>query len=225
MKPLTSLDTGKVELRLLGLREYRNVNPSDPIRYYHLPIIGKMYRRRVELCLSECRRGLRVLEVGFGSGLTFLNLAELYEEIWGVDIAADCNAVKALYKRHGVRAHLQNGSILSLPLPNDSFDTVLLISILEHLRPAEQTLAFSEIHRVLKPGGQLIYGVPVERPLMVLAFRCLGYNIRKLHFSTHQDVSRAASQVLEKVRIVEMNPLVPALGSVYQVGHFVRPGG
>jgi SAM-dependent methyltransferase len=45
-----------------------------------------------------------------------------------------------------------------LPLPSDSFDTVLLMDVLEHLpRPLE---LFGEISRVLRRGGRLIIGVP-----------------------------------------------------------------
>jgi len=44
-------------LKLLRREEYVGVNELDPIRFYHWPIIGPMYRRRVELCLGECRGG------------------------------------------------------------------------------------------------------------------------------------------------------------------------
>lgn len=111
-----------------------------------------------------------------------------------------------------------------MPYEDDFFDTVLLISILEHIKPDEQTQAFSEIRRVLKPGGQVIYGVPIERRFMVLMFRLLGYNIHEHHFSTEKDVFDAANSVLDKVRVVQMQSTPSLFGPVYEVGHFVKKG-
>jgi SAM-dependent methyltransferase len=99
---------------------------------------------------------------------------------------------------------------------------VLLISILEHLKPDQQATAFAEIRRVLKPGGQLVYGVPVERPLMAFMFRVLGYDIRKLHFSTEKDIARAAEQALRKQSVTAMRGTPSWLGAVYQIGHYVK---
>ena len=212
------------ELKLLPHKEYAGVDRNDPIRFYYWPIIGVMYRRRVELCLAECRGGERILEVGFGSGVTFLNLHNVYKEIYGLDLSASVKDVAAVFKAKGIETRLLNGNVLSMPYADSYFDTVLLISILEHLKPEQQASAFSEIRRVLKPGGQVVYGVPIERPLMVLMFRLLGYNIREHHYSTEKDIFVAASSALKKIRLVQMQGVPSLLGPVYEVGHFVKTG-
>lgn len=209
----------RVQLRMLPLREYAGVNRHDPIRFYRLPIIGGLYRRRVELCLAECRGGERVLEVGFGSGVTFLNLHESYTEVHGLDLTAQVEQVAAVFGAHQIKLDLRQGDVLQMPYAADYFDTILLISILEHLRPDQQLAAFQEIQRVLKPGGQVIYGVPIERPLMVFLFRVLGTDIRAEHFSTEADVSQAAREVLSCVKEQQLRSL---FGPVYEVGHFVK---
>jgi len=211
-----------VRLKLLPRNRYRGVNEHDPIRFYYYPVFRRMYRRRVELCLGECRGGKSVLEVGFGSGLTFLNLHEMYRHIYGLDLSADVEEVSRTFASLGIRAELRNGSVLEMPYPKNSFDTVLLISILEHLKPEEQAQAFSEIRRVLKPNGQAVYGVPVERPFMVMMFKLLGYDIRQAHFSTECDVASAAGKLLQKVRIIQMKSTPPLFGTVYEVGHYIR---
>ncbi len=210
------------KLKLLPYREYAGVDRDDPLRFYFWPIIGRMYRRRIELCLAECMGGQRVLEVGFGSGVTFPNLNDSYQEIHGLDINASVEDVTAVFKPKQIETRLQNGSVLSMPYEDDFFDTVLLVSVLEHLKPSEQAQAFREIRRVLKPGGQAIYGVPIERGFMVLMFRLLGCNIRKHHFSTEKDVFNAADSVLDKVRVVQMQSIPSLFGSVYEIGHFVK---
>ena len=214
------------QLMLLPYREYAGVDRNDPLRFYYWPIIGRLYRRRVELCLGECTGGKRILEVGFGSGVTLPNLNEKYDEIHGLDLNASVKDVAAVFERRQIHPHLRNGSVLSMPYEDDFFDTVLLISILEHLKPSEQSAAFGEIRRVLKPGGQVVYGAPIERAIMVLMFRLLGFNIREHHFSTEKDICAAAERYLDKVRVVQMRS--PArgpwglIGPVYEVGHFVK---
>jgi ubiquinone/menaquinone biosynthesis C-methylase UbiE len=209
-------------LKLLPYQEYAGVNRDDPLRFYYWPIIGRMYRRRIEMCLAQCKGGERILEVGFGSGVSFLNLHGSYKEIHGLDLTASVEEVTAVFKAKQIETHLKEGNVLSMPYEDAYFDTVLLISILEHLKPSEQVPAFEEIRRVLKPQGQVIYGVPVERKLMVLMFRMLGCNIREHHFSTEKDVFSAADSVLEKVRVVQMQSTPSFFGPVYEVGHFVK---
>jgi ubiquinone/menaquinone biosynthesis C-methylase UbiE len=220
--PASSDASRSDRLELLPHREYVGVDRNDPLRFYFWPVLGKMYRRRVELCLDQCAGGRRILEVGFGSGVTFLNLSRMYEEIHGLDLNASVEQVSELFEAKRIRTHLQNGSVLSMPYEDDFFDTVLLISILEHLKPSELVTAFEEIHRVLRPGGQVVYGVPIERPFMVFMFRLLGYNIREHHFSTEKDVLEAAGAVMEKVRVVRMKSVPSVFGAVYEIGHFKK---
>lgn len=209
----------RIKLKLFPKEQYMGVNSNDPIRFYYWPIIGSLYIRRAELCLEELRGGERILEVGFGTGLTFLNLSEQYQEIWGLDLTSDVEKITDQFREKQIETFLQNGNVLAMPYSDDFFDSVLLISILEHLYPQEQEMAFREIRRVLKPGGQVVYGVPVERPFMVFAFRMLGYNIREHHFSTEKDVIDAAKQALTLVRTVDLKSFGGVGGSIYQVCH------
>ncbi|MGD8458168.1 MAG: class I SAM-dependent methyltransferase, partial [Anaerolineales bacterium] len=206
-----------VKLNLLPRELYNDVEEKDPIRFYYYPFIGNLYRQRVELCLSECTGGERVLDVGFGSGVNFLNLNEIYKEIHGLDLETDIEVVKSTFEKIGIQTHLKNGNVLNMPYSDGTFDTVILVSILEHIKPDEQKIAFQEIKRVLKSSGQVVYGVPVEHPLMVFAFRLLGVNIREHHFSTEKDVANAAQNVMEKVRIADLRPALPIIKSIYQV--------
>lgn len=210
------------KLHLLPYQEYRGVQRIYSVIFYYLPVIRGMYRRRVEMCLAECKGGESILEVGFGSGLTFLNLSTLYHKIYGLDLTCNVEEVKQVFAARGIHPILQNGDVRKMPYPDNQFDTVLLISILEHLKPGELEQAFREVQRVLKPGGQMVYGVPVERPLMVLMFRLLGYNIRKYHFSTEKDVAQNAERFFKKVSVQPMKAPLPVLGNVYEVGHFIK---
>jgi len=207
-------------LDLLPLSEYLGVDKKDPIRFYNLPVIGRMYQLRIELCLSELQGGGLVLEVGFGSGVSFLDLNKMYQEIYGLDLTASIELISNFFSKKGIKTHLSNGNVLNMPYPDNFFDSVLFVSILEHLQPTDQIQAFQEIYRVMKPGGQVVYGVPVERPFMVFMFRMLGTDIRTHHFSTEQDVYQGAIKLLQQKHIQKMYGLGGLLGQVYEVGHF-----
>jgi ubiquinone/menaquinone biosynthesis C-methylase UbiE len=131
--------------------------------------------------------------------------------------------VQKNFESRNVTTHLQQGDVLKMPYEDNFFDTVLLISILEHLKPEQQPLAFAEMRRVLKPGGQVVYGVPIERPFMVFMLKLLGHDIRKEHFSTQTDVEKAASGALQKVDVIQMHGRPGLFGAVYEVGHFRKP--
>lgn len=205
-----------------AMREFAaSCGHHDPMRFYYYPLVGRLYRRRVEACLGELESGQRVLEVGFGSGPTFCTLAGLFDEVWGIDLESDCAAVTEFFRREGIATHLSNHSLLELPFEDGTFDAVLLISILEHLHPEQQAAAFAELTRVLKPGGQVVYGVPLQRAWMQPAFRLLGYDIRQHHFSSEVDVARAAEAALTPVRRRRMGLLGRRI-ELYEIGHYRR---
>ena len=208
------------KLKMLAPRKYAGVNRDDPIRFYSLPFIGGIYRKRVERCLSELSGGDRVLEIGFGSGVTFLNLSEMYREIHGVDLTANAELITATFKRLGIQPFLKNGNILDLPYQDGYFDSVLLISILEHLKPESLILAFREIRRVLKRNGQLIYGVPVDKMMMNCAFRFLGYNIHGYHFSNQKQIAASVKAVFKEVAISSI--CMWPFGKLYEISHFIK---
>jgi len=213
----------KTKLKLLPIDQYKGVNELDPIKYYYWPVFGKMYRQRVEMALDECTGGERILEVGFGTGLAFPNLDDNYMEIHGIDLTADIDAVKSVFEPTGISLFLRNDDVLDMSYYNDNyFDTVLMISILEHLKPIELEQAFKEVKRVLKPGGQMIYGTPVEKPFMVFMFRILGHYIRDEHFSTKKEIAAAAYKAFSKGHVIEMKSIPPIAGTVYTVGNFIK---
>jgi len=213
------MSTDLQSLKLLPAKYYLGHKKSDPISFYYWPVLGRMYRRRVEFCLAQCTGGERILEVGFGSGVTFLNLNTKYSEIHGIDLTSKADTVQTMFEARNIKTLLLNGNVLDLPYRDKVFDSVLLISILEHLEPDDLEKAFREIRRVLKHGGQVVYGVPVERPFMALMFLCLGYDIRKYHFSTEQQVGASARKIFGQGQIMDMKS---PCGSVYQVGSFVK---
>jgi ubiquinone/menaquinone biosynthesis C-methylase UbiE len=211
----------KQKLKMLPMKEYAGVHKrDDPVKFYYLPLVGDIYRWRVERCLSELSGGSRVLEIGFGSGVTFLNLSEMYKEIHGLDLTADLGPVAAPFERRGIRPFLKNGDVLKLPYEDGTFESVLLISILEHLKPSALVPAFQEILRVLKPHGEVVYGAPVDRKLLNAGFKFLGYDIKEHHFSSEKQIAAAGRAVFKEGAVSTLS--LGLFGKLYEVGHFVK---
>jgi SAM-dependent methyltransferase len=116
----------------------------DPSWEYYPTYIAKLtaVRRYLDALPPETR----VLDAGCGEGVIVEEYAERLA-ITGVD---------ANYASGRVR----HGSVTALPFEAGTFDRTLCLDVLEHLQYEEQPRAFAELHRVLRPGGELLVSVP-----------------------------------------------------------------
>lgn len=177
-----------MELQMLAAGRYAWTSKADPIRYYRLPLIGRLYCRRVARCVELLPPGRSLLEIGYGSGVSFLNAAQRFEEIYGLDVHEQAYKVAASFAGSGLRLNLRQGSITSIPYPDESFDSAMAISVHEEIPFQQQRRAFAEVFRVLRPGGTYVVGVPGVNMLMNTALYALGCNIGKYHVTTEQQV-------------------------------------
>ena len=88
----------------------------------------------------------RVLDAGCGEGVLVEEYAERLR-IEGLDANYSSERVKA-------------GSLTALPYADGTFDRALCLDVLEHLTFEDQPRALAELHRVLRPGGELLVSVP-----------------------------------------------------------------
>lgn len=166
--------------------------PTDPIEFYRRPIVGWLYRERINrgFALLPPRRFKRALEVGYGAGAVQLALSQTVEELHGIDLDADPIPVRSLLQARSVRADLRQGSVLDLPYQEQHFDLVASFSVFEHLR--EYKKALTEVRRVLNPGGLFLLGMPSVNKLMEAGFLAIGFKgINDHHVTTPQEVARS----------------------------------
>ena len=171
---------------------YLELVESSASAYYQTDLITRYFYAKRFGILAEHLKGrtfAKSLDVGCGIGFALPLLASHSGEVVGVD----ASLVSVEYARYmAERRHIQNaqflqGNILSLPFGDSSFDLVVCMSVLEHIRDLGS--AFRELKRVLRPGGLLMVGYPSETPL----FRLLHNNL-----STLFPKRRKIQKVIEK---------------------------
>jgi SAM-dependent methyltransferase len=110
---------------------------------------------RLERALDRSVRGLRVLNLGCGTGGFSVAAERAGALTWGVDV--DPDAVAIAHARHPY-GRVARAAAESLPFRPASFDVVYCMSTLEHV--ADASRALSEIARVLGPTGALYLHTP-----------------------------------------------------------------
>lgn len=110
--------------------------------------------------LLDPRAGQHVLELGFGPGRTIGKLAERGATVTGVDISAQMLRVASRRNRRAIAnetVSLHEGDGTSLSLPDGTCDGVLSVHNV-YFWP-DYSAVFTELARVLRPGGRLVLGI------------------------------------------------------------------
>lgn len=129
------------------------------------PIIGFLmnrHNRRMNAFAVTCldaQSGDRLLEVGFGGGLTLHPLIERAGHYCGLDRSRDVVALASKRYAKAVadgRAEFQQGAIEDMPFPAATFDKVMTVNTVYFWTSLEA--GFRQLHRVLVPGGRAVIG-------------------------------------------------------------------
>lgn len=182
------------------LKKLTKTDSGDPLLYHYLPLIGYIFRKRLDNTVSLLGRGYdNLLEIGFGSGLLLPELAGRSKNLFGVDIHENIPAVARMLQDLKIKAELKKASVMQLPFDSNFFDAIVAVSIFEHLKPNELDGAMIELRRVMKKNAIVVLSFPTRNLITDIFFQTIGWNAKEwnprvMHPSSHNDIIAAAQK-------------------------------
>jgi SAM-dependent methyltransferase len=172
------------------------------------------------LCRRYIKNGGRILEIGAGPSNPTSQFLATLGWLEGLDVSTEVRDNDALE-----HAHVFDGE--SFPLPDEQFEWCVSNYVLEHVTNPERH--FSEIRRVLIPGGRYIFRTPnlfhyvalASRLLPHAAHKAIANRVRALESDAHEPwptvykantqraLTRHASKsrlTLESIALIEPDP-------------------
>jgi ubiquinone/menaquinone biosynthesis C-methylase UbiE len=135
-------------------------------KHHLLPFYDLLHRvsgfgavQREMITLARLRGGLRVLDVGCGTGNLLRATGKRHPDVELVGVDPDLKMLaraESKTRRAGVEVRLDRGFAQELAFPDDSFDVVFSSLMLHHLDRASKDEMLAEVRRVLRPDGVLV---------------------------------------------------------------------
>lgn len=174
--------------------------------------------------------GKSLLEIGCGRGTSAIYQA--LRSKMSVTLTDYSDSALEIARRnvdkYGIKAEICRADLFALPFPDNQFDAVISLGVMEHIEETDR--GYSEMLRVLKPGGLIISMNVPEKPGNIqrlaaransLLARCFSKEDKKWldkgsrsktadvyrTFKTSSDFARDATAAgSPSVRIIEVNP-------------------
>jgi 2-polyprenyl-3-methyl-5-hydroxy-6-metoxy-1,4-benzoquinol methylase len=178
---------------------------------------------------------LKLLDVGSSTGIIDNYLADYFAEVSGIDIDEPAMAhAQATFDKPNL--HFSHGDAMQLEYPENSLDVVICSHVYEHVPDASRM--FSEILRVLKPGGfcyfsgnnRIMIMEPHHRlPFLSLLPRSLAHRYMRLagkgDFYHEKHVSYAALKALcSAFRLIDYSEKIIADPEKFEVSYMLQRG-
>ena len=187
-------------------------------RYFHpwqkFPYLARF---KIVLKLLGEEKFDNFLDAGFGSGIFIPELKKITQNLYGIDLHPEVDLVKKIINNKRIPVNLQKADLTNLPFPENFFDGILCLSVLEFVSDIEK--AISEMKRVTKPGATIIIGVPVLNPLTNFIYtRVVKFKNHLLaHKTSQQEVLTEINKYLKIAQIVRYPFWLPGRYSLFLV--------
>ena len=143
----------RAQLKIIYSDEYYGGENDGKFRPFLEPIVQRVSAWKAQRLAKGLPPGSRILDLGCGRGTMLGTFANLGLEVHGVEVS------ERAARGADSRAEIHIAERLSdVRLTSESFDRVVIWHVLEHLVNPRETLL--EVHRILKPSGQVVIAVP-----------------------------------------------------------------
>jgi 2-polyprenyl-3-methyl-5-hydroxy-6-metoxy-1,4-benzoquinol methylase len=186
-----------------------------------------MYIERIHSLLRSLGRGLitylerskpgHLLDVGCGNGDFLFRMRNLQWEVTGID--SDPGAVKFARQRYGL--NVLQGNLMSVHLPQDSFDAITMNHVIEHVADPDGLLY--ECKRLLKDDGIILVATPNSESLGSKIFESAWVHWdppRHLYVFCAETLGTCAKK--SGVRILDVRTNINDAGLIYRASSVIK---
>src|SRR5205807_2764917 len=157
---------------------------------------------------------LRYLDIGSGeSPLPTFVLRNSYWQVTCLDkyhsVRTQCRFLRA-FNSNGSSRRFQvvEGNLLEADLPEESFDVITLISVIEYFEGNSDSAAMRRVTLLLRPGGECVLTTPMNDPFFrefYLRKSVYGSQFRgkPVYYQRHYDVRQLAERIIRPSGLVE----------------------
>lgn len=118
---------------------------------FSIVFLHQIRRHEIAFVERHLPNGVRILEIGGGTGFQAKLLAEHGYDVASIDIPQSNYAEERVFP-------VLDYDGATIPFPDDSFDVVFSSNVLEHVR--DRRRLYDEIERVLRPGAYCLHAMP-----------------------------------------------------------------
>ena len=118
---------------------------------FSIEFLHQIRRHEISFVERHLPSGVRILEIGGGTGFQAKLLSEHGYDVASIDIPQSNYAEERVFP-------VIDYDGAAIPFPDDSFDVVFSSNVLEHIR--DRVRLYVEIERVLKPSGFCLHAMP-----------------------------------------------------------------
>ncbi len=107
--------------------------------------------------LFKPEKGMKILDVGCGTGNFSIKLAKMGVYVTGIDISNKMLLIaREKVKNMGLDVKFKKMDVYDIAFPDNHFDDVISMATFEFIKQPQR--AFQEMMRILKPGGLMLIG-------------------------------------------------------------------
>ncbi len=186
--------------------------PILPYLYDELPLWSAPFGLTL-LDTVNMKKGMKVLDIGSGSGFPMIELAERLgpaSMIYGVDPSADsCQLVSEKIAQKGIsNAEIVQACAEALPFPDAFFDLIISNNGMNNVTDLKKTL--SSCYRVGKPNAQMVMTMNLPETMMEF-YRIFEETLAKS--GRYQEIDKLKAHIFEKRKPIEfLLPLIESSG-------------
>jgi ubiquinone/menaquinone biosynthesis C-methylase UbiE len=190
-------------------------NNAGEIWNWNTPAGIIRWQRRVEMLTNSLKPGMKVLEIGCGTGFFTQEIIKKHVKLTAIDISPELIEVaKNIIIDTNLEFVIENA--YKMTFPDHTFDAVIGSSVIHHL---DVDLALNEFYRVLKPGGFIAFTEPnmlnpqiaLKRNIPVIK-KAMGNSPDETAFfiwSIKKKLKKAGFSVIEIVPFDFLHPKIP----------------